>query len=40
MFGVAGQDDSPPPIDITVHWLPLMVIMRFWSHWMMLTDPP
>ena len=29
MFGIAGQDDSPPPIGITMHSLPVTVIMRF-----------
>ena len=32
MLGVAGQELSLPPNGITIHCLPLTVIMRFWSH--------
>src|SRR5208283_1374876 len=40
VFGVAGQEASPPPIGIIMHRLPLMVIMRFWSHCVMVTALP
>ena len=39
-FGVAGHEDSLPPNCMTEHWLPMTLIMRFWSHCMMVTEPP
>jgi hypothetical protein len=29
IFGTVGHEVSAPPIGMTMHWLPLTVIMRF-----------
>src|ERR1039458_19633 len=38
--GIAGQEVSPPLMGMTMQRSPLMVIMRFWSHWVMVTALP